>query len=56
MIAPVSELVTKLIADPAAFDVNTPFAVNDDKPVPPCATAKSVPRVNAPVTSKSSVT
>ena len=42
MIAPVSELVTKLIAVPPALDVNTPLPVNDDKPVPPCATARSV--------------
>ena len=50
-----NELVRTVIAVPPAFDAKIPLPVNDDNPVPPWATAKSVVSVKlaalaAPVT------
>ena len=55
MISP-SEPVKKLIAFPEELEMNTPFAVNELKPVPPCATARSFDNVTVPVTFKLSST
>ena len=51
-----SEPVKKLIAVPPELEMNTPFAVNELKPVPPWVTARSFVNETVPVTFKLSVT
>ena len=46
----------KLIAVPPAFEIKTALPVNDDNPVPPSVTAKSLVNVTVPVTLKLSST